>query len=557
MNFQMFTKKLQLIHLGGMEEIGKNMTLLKYGNNILIIDCGMKFPDDDMPGIDKVLPDMSYLVKNKKLVRGLVLTHGHEDHIGAIPYLLKDINVPIYGTKLTLGLVEHKLKEARLLKSAKLNVVKPRDVINLGPFKVEFIRVCHSIADSAALSINTPSGTIVHTGDFKIDYSPLDGELLDQERLKELGDEGVLALLSDSTNADQHGTSPSERIVGETFRRLFPQARGRILVALFASNINRIQQVVNVAQELGKKVAISGLSMQTVINKAKELGYIKIPDDILIKLDEVGKIPPSKLVIITTGSQGEPMSALTRMAGGEHKQIKISRGDTVIISATPIPGNEKSVYKTVNKLFKLGAEVIYGDRNAVHVSGHGCQEDMKTILTLVRPKFFFPVHGESRHLVAHYNIALEAGMPPENILINQNGDVTNLSKDQATRSPRLKLDNIFVDGNGVGDVGPEVLEERRRLADDGIVVISVIVSKRDFRRVSEVDIQTKGFVFLKLNEDLIQKSKEITETILSRSMKLRKKNIQDINQEIRYEVGKMLRKKTERLPVILPLITQI
>lgn len=557
MIFKHFSKNLQVIHIGGQGEIGKNLTLLRYGNNILIIDCGMKFPEDDMPGIDKVIPDMSYLVKNKNLIRGLVLTHGHEDHIGAVPYLLKEMSPPIYGTKLTLGLVEQRLKEFRTVKKAKMHTVKAKDVINLGPFKIEFVRVCHSIPDAVGLIITTPVGVIVHTGDYKIDHSPIDGEKIDLNRFGEIGDKGVLLLMADSTNADVEGATPSESIIGVTFDRIFAEAKGRIIVACFASNIHRTQQVLDAAHKYGKKVAISGLSMQNVINKAKELGYLKVPKDIFVKLDDIGGTASHHLVILTTGSQGEPMAALSRMASGEHKQVKIQKGDKVVISALPIPGNEKSVSKTIDALFKFGADVIYGDEKGVHVSGHACKDDIKLMIELVRPKFFFPVHGEYRHQVAHAGIAREVGIKPDRIFINENGDTLDISKDKVTKGPKIGIEDILVDGTGVGDISSSVLLERRRLASDGMIIINVVTSRSDFKQIGQTQIETKGFVFVKSNEDLLKKSREIVTSIIGRNYKSRSGNIMAIKQEIQKEVGKLLRKKTERQPVIVPLITQI
>lgn len=557
MIFKHFPKKLQVIHIGGQTEIGKNMTLLRYGNNILIIDCGMKFPDDDMPGIDKVLPDMSYVINNKNLVRGLVLTHGHEDHIGAIPYLLNDVSVPIYGTKLTLGLVEHKLKESRLAKKAKLHVVKPKDIINLGPFKVEFLRVCHSIADAVAVAVHTPVGVVVHTGDFKIDYTPVDFEKADLNRFGELGDKGVLLLMSDSTNADTEGSTPSERTVGDTFDRIFSKAKGRVIVATFASNIHRIQQVLNTAAKYGRKVALSGLSLQNVVNKAKELGYLKVPKDIFVKLDDIHRSGHHSLVILTTGSQGEPMAALSRMAAGEHKQVKIQKGDTVIISAIPIPGNEKSVYSTINKLFAFGADVIYEERHGIHVSGHGCRDEMRLMLNMVRPKFFIPVHGEYRHMIAHARVAQETGIRPDHIFINENGDSISFTKDKAFKQPRMKMGQILVDGTGVGDIGEAVLSERRRLSESGIIIINIIASRMDTRRTPNIDIETKGFVFVRTSEDLIKKVRDIINSVVQRHQKQKFRNPGQMKQEIQKEVGKFLRKTTEREPIITPIISLI
>lgn len=561
MAFKFFRKnksnKLEVMHLGGMGEIGKNMTLLKYGNNILIIDCGMKFPEEDMPGIDMLIPDMTYLKQNKDKVRGLVLTHGHEDHIGAIPYLLKEMNVPIWGTKLTLGLVEHRLKEHNLLTSAKLHPVKPKDIVNVGPFKIEFIRVCHSIADAVALAIKTPVGTVIHTGDYKIDYTPIDGQKMDLNRFGELGKEGVLLLMADSTNADLHGSTPSEKTVGDSFDRYFDYNKGRIIVALFASNVHRTQQIINAAEKFGKKIAISGMSMQNVVNTAKNLGYLDVHKDIFIKLDEIGKVPHNKLIILTTGSQGEPMAALSRMAKGEHKQIKIQKGDMVVISALPIPGNEKSVARTIDSLFKFGADVIYEERHGLHVSGHACQEDMKLLLNLIRPKYFIPVHGEYRHQVAHSKLALETGMKPENVFLNENGDSLIITRDKVQKGHRIKIDDVLVDGTGVGDIGTEVLAERRHLAEDGIIVISVNISRRDFRVISDIDIETRGFVFVNTKEDLLKKSKETVKNIFLRHQKQRARNLPNIKRDIQKELGKYLMKRTERRPVILPIIVQV
>ncbi len=557
MIFHKFPKKLQLTHIGGQDEIGKNMTALKYGNNIILIDCGMKFPDESMPGIDKVIPDMTYIRKNKGLVRALFLTHGHEDHIGAIPYLLKEVNLPIYGTKLTLGLVEHKLKEAKLLKQAKLHTVKPRQVVNLGPFSVEFLRVCHSIPDAVALSIKTPVGRVFHTGDFKIDYTPIDGEQADLQRFGEIGTEGVLLLMSDSTNADSHGSTPSERTVGESFDKIFAAAKGRIIVASFASNIHRLQQAIDTAVKHGRKVTISGLSMQNVIEKARDLGYLKMPKDVLIKLDHVNQPAHHNIVILTTGSQGEPMSALSRMVKGEHKQIKIRKGDTVVISAIPIPGNEKSVYKTIDGLFKLGAEVIYEERHDIHVSGHGCQEEMKLMLNLIKPKYFVPVHGEYHHLVAHAKLARENNVKPENIFLDTNGDSLDISRDKISRSSKIEIADVYVDGSEVGDVGAAVLSERLRLADDGIMIVSVSVSKREFRPVSDVRIETKGLGRSAQLDELMKRSKDITSNVIKRHFRTKAKDLGQVKHEIQKEIGKLIEKNTERRPFIIPVIIQV
>lgn len=555
MAFKMFKSKLQLVHIGGQTEIGKNMTVLRYGNNIMIIDCGMKFPEEDMYGIDKIIPDMSYLVKNKNIIRGLVLTHGHEDHIGAIQYLLKDVNVPIYGTKLTLGLVEEKLKEAKLAKQAKFHTVKPKDVIHLGPFRVQFLRVCHSIADAVGLAVNTPEGIIIHTGDFKIDYSPVDKEKADLNRFADLGRQGVLLLLSDSTNADTEGCTQSETIVGKTFERIFSKTKGRIIIAQFASNIHRMQQIFDTAAMFHKKVAISGLSMQKVMNKAKELGYLNVPKDIIVKLDEVHKTPHKNTVIITTGSQGEPMAALSRMTRGEHKQIKIQKGDTVIISAIPIPGNEKSVYKTINTLFKLGADVIYEESRGIHVSGHACQDEMKILFDLVKPKFFVPVHGEYRHLVAHAKIAREAGVKPEHIFINENGDTLNISRDRVSKGQKIPINDLLLEGDNLADIGARSLNERRQLAENGIVVVNALVSRHEFKLARDVEIETRGCTFLAPGTELHRKIKDIASGIIKRHFRKKIKNLNPIKEEMRKEIGRLLMKKTDRRPVIAPIIT--
>ncbi|MEK7375535.1 MAG: ribonuclease J, partial [Candidatus Margulisiibacteriota bacterium] len=408
-------KKLQIIHLGGQEEIGKNITAVKYGSNILLIDCGMKFPGDDLPGIDVIIPDMSFINENRKFIRGLIITHGHEDHIGAAAYLLKDMNVPVWGSRLALGLIEHRLKEHGIAKGAKMTAVKPKTVINIGPFKVEFLRVCHSIPDSFAVAVTTPVGILLHTGDFKIDHTPVDGEKVDLDRMRQLGSQGVLVMMSDSTNADTDGFTPSEKTVGKNLDVFFGAAKKRIIIACFASSIHRIQQIFDAAHKHNRKVAVSGLSMKNVVGKAKEMGYLKIPKDTMISLDEIGKVQQNKLVILTTGSQGEPMSALSRMAAGSHKQVEIQKGDTVIISAIAIPGNEKSVYNNINRLFKKGAEVIFEEKHGVHVSGHGSRGDLKLMLNLIKPKYFIPTHGEFRHLVLHAKLAVETGIKHENI----------------------------------------------------------------------------------------------------------------------------------------------
>jgi len=533
------------------------MTLLRYGNNILIIDCGMKFPDADMPGVDKILPDMSYVTKNKALIRGLILTHGHEDHIGAIPYLLREINVPIYGTKLTLGLVERKLKEYKPPKKPQLNIIKPKDEIKIGPFSVEPIRVCHSIPDAVAFAVRTPVGIVVHTGDVKIDYSPIDRQQIDLPRFGDLGREGVLLMLSDSTNADSEGTTPSESTVAKFFDKFLNYKNGRIIVASFASNIHRIQQIFDYAAKYEKKVAISGLSMQAVTEKAKELGYLHYDNEIMVKLNDISRVPHNKLLIITTGSQGEPLAALSRMAAGEHKQIKIQKCDRIIISATPIPGNEKAIYKTINNLCRLGAEVVYEERHGLHVSGHGAIEDMKMLLKLVKPKYFVPAHGEFRHMVAHAKIAEQCGVKPENIFVNDNGDTLTITRDKAVKGQKIPISNVFVDGTGVGDISQDILRERNQLAEGGLIIVNVKVARTDFKVLGEAEIETKGFVFVRANEDLMKKSKEIIRSVLGRYYRQRNRNLVAIKAEIQKDLGKFIYKKTERRPVILPIINQV
>ena len=465
--------KLKIIPLGGLEEIGKNLTVFEYKDDIIVLDCGVAFPDEEMFGIDLVIPDMSYLIKNKDRIRAIVLTHGHEDHIGGIPYFLKEMNVPIYGTALTLGILSKKLKEHGLLRGAKLNTVQPGDFIKLGEFRVEFIRVNHSIADAVAIAFHTPVGTVVHTGDFKIDSTPIDGDMIDLARFGELGSKGVLALLSESTNVERGGYSMSERKVGDTFEEIFKGCEKRIIVATFASNVHRVQQIVDLAVKYDRKVAVSGRSMESVVSAATELGYIKNINGTLIDISDINKFPPEKLVIITTGSQGEPMSALSRMAICDHKNVEITRGDLVIISASPIPGNEKLVAKVIDELFKRGAEVIYKALADVHVSGHACQEELKIMLSVVKPKYFIPVHGEYRHLMQHAQLAHKIGMNEEDTFILKLGQVLEMDSREAKVTSAVPAGKVFVDGLGVGDVGNIVIRDRQRLADDGIIIVVI------------------------------------------------------------------------------------
>lgn len=550
-------RKLKVIPLGGLGEIGKNITVFEYGDDIFVVDCGIAFPEDDMLGIDLVIPDISYLTKNREKVRGIVLTHGHEDHIGALPYVLKDLNVPVYGTKLTLGLLEQKLEEHGLLNNVVLNVVKHSDVIELGCFKVEFIRSTHSIADSTALAIFTPVGTIFHTGDFKIDYTPIEGEPIDLARLAELGKKGVLLLMCDSTNVEREGCTMSEKTVGETFDEIFMNAKNRILVATFASNVHRIQQIVNAAIKFGRKIAICGRSMVNVVNVAMELGYMNVPEGLIIDIDHINKYPPEKIVIITTGSQGEPMSALTRMASGDHKKVEIIPGDLVIISANPIPGNEKLVSRVVNDLFKKGAEVIYESLADIHVSGHASQEELKLIHRLIRPKYFMPVHGEYRHLKRHANLAVELGMSPENIFIMDIGKVLELTNDSAKINGSVNAGRVLVDGLGVGDVGNIVLRDRKHLSQDGLIVVVITIEGDTGNVIAGPDVISRGFVYVRESEDLMEEIREVCKAALQKCNDKKKNDWSTKKSIIRDALRDFLYERTKRRPMILPIIMEV
>ena len=542
--------KVKIIPLGGVNEIGKNLTAIEYKNDIVVIDCGLKFPDEDMFGIDLVIPDITYLIKNKEKVSGIFLTHGHEDHIGALPYVLKQLNVPVYGTKLTLGIVETKLKEHGLLSSTELIRVKPRDVIRLNSVSVEFIKTNHSIADSVAIAVHTPLGVVLHTGDFKIDYTPIDGELMDFARFAELGKKGVLVMMADSTNVEKQGYTKSERIVGESLTRIFGKTKGRIIIATFASNIHRIQQIIDAATVYGRKVAVSGRSMENIINVAIELGYIEVAENTLVPIDAINKYNNDQIVIITTGSQGEPMSALSRMASAEHKKVNIVEGDTIIISATPIPGNEKLVSKIVNQLFKKGAEVIYG-------SGHACQEELKLMQTLIKPKNFIPVHGEYRHLKQHGELAIKLGLNPKNVVIPEVGNVIEVNRSGIRKSGTVISGQIFVDGLGVGDVGNIVLRDRKHLSQDGILTVVVTLSKDNKTIVAGPDIISRGFVYVRESEGLIDEAREIVRNTL---LECEEKNITDwatLKSNVRDELRSYLYEKTKRKPMILPIIMEI
>ena len=549
--------KVKIIPLGGVNEIGKNLTAIEYKNDIVVIDCGLKFPDEDMFGIDLVIPDITYLIKNKEKVSGIFLTHGHEDHIGALPYLLRQLNVPVYGTKLTLGIVETKLKEHGLLSSTELIRVKPRDVIRLNSVSVEFIKTNHSIADSVAIAVHTPLGVVLHTGDFKIDYTPIDGELMDFARFAELGKKGVLAMMADSTNVEKQGYTKSERIVGESLTRIFGKTKGRIIIATFASNIHRIQQIIDAATVYGRKVAVSGRSMENIINVAIELGYIEVAENTLVPIDAINKYNNDQIVIITTGSQGEPMSALSRMASAEHKKVNIVEGDTIIISATPIPGNEKLVSKIVNQLFKKGAEVIYGSAENIHVSGHACQEELKLMQTLIKPKNFIPVHGEYRHLKQHGELAIKLGLNPKNVVIPEVGNVIEVNRSGIRKSGTVISGQIFVDGLGVGDVGNIVLRDRKHLSQDGILTVVVTLSKDNKTIVAGPDIISRGFVYVRESEGLIDEAREIVRNTL---LECEEKNITDwatLKSNVRDELRSYLYEKTKRKPMILPIIMEI
>ncbi len=549
---------IKVIPLGGLDEIGKNITLYQYGEDMFLVDCGMSFPDEETPGIDIVIPDFTFVLENKERIKGLVLTHGHEDHIGAIPYLLKNLNIPIYGTRLTLGLVEGKLKEHGLHKSAVLNVVKPGDIIKLGAFTVEFIHVNHSIPDSVAVAVRCPAGLIVQTGDFKIDPTPIDDFVIDMARFAELGKEGVLALLSDSTNAERPGFTASERIVGESFANLFKKAgKHRIIVATFSSNIHRIQQIIDEAVRCGRRVAVSGRSMINVVNVASQLGYLNVKDGVLIDIDTIKNYAPEQLVIITTGSQGEPMSALHRIAAGEHRNVEIVPGDMIIISATPIPGNEKLVGKVINVLIKRGANVVYEKMYDVHVSGHACQDELKLMLSIIKPKYFIPVHGEQKHLVKHANLAKSVGVGDKNIIIAANGNVVEMSSKGIKVAETVQAGRVLVDGLGVGDVGSIVLRDRIHLAEHGIIIIVLAMDSVSGEVISGPDIVSRGFVYVKESEQLMNEIKELSCDILERCYY---SNIYDRNAikgKLRDGVSKFLYERTRRSPMILPIIMDV
>lgn len=546
---------VKIIPLGGLEQIGMNITAIEYEDTIVVIDCGLAFPEEDMLGIDLVIPDITYLKENIEKVKGLVVTHGHEDHIGAIPYIEKELNMPIYATKLTMGLIDNKLREHNLLNNVKRKVVKHGQTINLGCFRIEFIRSNHSIADSSGLAIYTPAGILVHTGDFKVDFTPVFGETIDLQRYAELGKKGVLALMADSTNVERPGFTPSEKKVGRTFDILFSENRNsRLIIATFASNVDRVQQIINSADKYGRKVVIEGRSMVNVINTASELGFIQIPDNTLIGIEQMKSYPDEQIVLITTGSQGENMAALSRIAANIHNKISIKPGDTVILSSSPIPGNEKAINKIINELEMKGAKVIFQD---THVSGHACQEELKLIYALTKPQYAIPVHGEYRHLKRHSELAIEMGVEKKNVQILSNGTVLELSKDEAKTVGHVTAQGILVDGLGVGDVGNIVLRDRQHLSQNGLIIVVVTLGKHSNLLVAGPDIVSRGFVYVRESENLMDECHDVVEDALNDCLN---RNITDwgkIKTSIKDELGEFLWKRTKRNPMILPIITEV
>ena len=555
--FEFKKENLKIIPLGGLNEIGKNITVFEYGDEIVVVDCGLEFPEDDMLGVDLVIPDITYLEKNKEKIKGMVITHGHEDHIGAIPYILKQINIPIYATKLTVGLIKNKLEEHKLLHSTKLITVEQGQTINFGNIRVEFIRSSHSIPDSVMLAIHTPMGTILHTGDFKVDFTPIDDQIMDLGRIAELGNKGILALMSDSTNSERKGYTMSEKTIGDVFDRLFQNNKKRIVVATFASNVHRVQQIVNSAKQYGRKIAVCGRSMINMIETAREIGYIDAPENMFIDIDMIKNYTDDQLVIITTGSQGETMSALTRMAAGEHKKVVITPNDMVIISATPIPGNEKLVSNVINDLMQIGAEVIYSALENVHVSGHACQEEQKLIISLAKPKYFIPVHGEYRQLRAHVETAKEMGIPTENIFILENGKTLELNRKEAKITTSVPSGKILVDGLGVGDVGNIVLRDRQHLSQDGLIVIVMTMDGSTGEIVSGPDVVSRGFVYVRESETLMDDVKRV---IKQEVKTLEEEGVRDwstIKSTLKDDLRDYIFQRTKRNPMILPIIMEV
>lgn len=550
-------ESLRIIPLGGLGEIGKNITAIEYEDEIIVIDCGISFPDEDMYGIDLVIPDIKYLLDNKDKVKGLFLTHGHEDHIGAIPYILKQINMPVYGTKLTIGLVESKLKEHDMLSKTNLIPISPGESIKLNKLIIEFIRVTHSIAESCALAIHTPIGTVLHTGDFKIDYTPIDGKVMDLNRIAQLGQEGILLLMADSTNVERAGHSLSEKIIGETLNRIISNANGRVIVATFASNIHRMQQIADASMMYNRKIVFSGRSMENISNVAMDLGYLHIPEESIVGIEDLNRYPSDKITIITTGSQGEPMAGLSRIAYGSHRHISIEQDDLFIISASPIPGNDKLVSRVINQLYRKCVEVIYEDLEDIHVSGHAYKEELKLIHTLVKPKYFMPVHGEYRHLKHHSDLALKLGMDKSNVFTLETGQVLEISQDKAIATEKVHTGVVFVDGIGVGDVGNIVLRDRRDLARDGMVTIVVAINKETYSIVSGPDIITRGFIYARESEDLIKKIKDVAKEEIEICLENNIIEWQVLKSGVRKSVEQLLYHKTKRRPSVFPIIMEV
>ena len=550
-------ESLRIIPLGGLGEIGKNITAIEYEDEIIVIDCGISFPDEDMYGIDLVIPDIKYLLDNKDKVKGLFLTHGHEDHIGAIPYILKQINMHVYGTKLTIGLVESKLKEHDMLSKTNLIPISPGESIKLNKLIIEFIRVTHSIAESCALAIHTPVGIVLHTGDFKIDYTPIDGKVMDLNRIAQLGQEGILLLMADSTNVERAGHSLSEKIIGETLNRIISNANGRVIVATFASNIHRMQQIADASMMYNRKIVFSGRSMENISNVAMDLGYLHIPEESIVGIEDLNRYPSDKITIITTGSQGEPMAGLSRIAYGSHRHISIEQDDLFIISASPIPGNDKLVSRVINQLYRKGVEVIYEDLEDIHVSGHAYKEELKLIHTLVKPKYFMPVHGEYRHLKHHSDLALKLGMDKSNVFTLETGQVLEISQDKAIATEKVHTGVVFVDGIGVGDVGNIVLRDRRDLARDGMVTIVVAINKETYSIVSGPDIITRGFIYARESEGLIKKIKDVAKEEIEICLENNIIEWQVLKSGVRKSVEQLLYHKTKRRPSVFPIIMEV
>ena len=548
---------LRIIPLGGLGEIGLNMMVMEYADSIIIIDCGLMFPEDYMLGIDIVIPDITYLRKNKEKVKAFIITHGHEDHTGALPFVLRELKAPVYGTPLTIGLIKEKLEEFKLDRETEFKTVKPRDKVSVGPFEIEFIRVSHSIADGAGLAIKTPVGVVIHTGDFKLDQTPVDGEILDYARFSEYGENGVLLLLSDSTNVEKEGYTVSEKEVGVTFEEIFRKSSGRIIVAAFSSNIHRIQQVLDVAENFGRKVTLNGRSMVANVRIAQELGYLKVQDGLIVDLKELDNLPPQRAVLLTTGSQGEPMSALTRMAMDDHKQIRVRRGDTVILSSKFIPGHEKAISNMMNHLYRRGAEVIYEKVSEIHVSGHASQEELKLMLNMVKPRHFIPVHGEYRHLVKHSQLAEKVGVKKENIVLAEDGDVIEVTEKSISVRERVESGKVFVDGKGVGDVRDMVLKDRKHLSQDGLVIAILALNEKTGEIIYGPDIITRGVVFEEESAELLENARNIVIEVLGNINVEAKTDWLEVKEELRRALRRYFNKTLERRPVILPLIVEI